>query len=221
VNEHRARHRTSDPVRWAKLILSAAFAAVALVVSPAIPSSSSVMAIPAASAQPCPEVEVVFARGRDEPPGIGMIGDAFVGALRDRTGKQIAVYAVNYPAKNADIGPGVADMSGHISSMVANCPDTRLVVGGYSLGGGVTNEVLANRLPPGADQHIAAVVTFGNASRLVGAPLSPGPQYAGKTYDMCNPGDPICSGGDALLSHLQLVYVLGGGPAVEFAASRL
>jgi cutinase len=211
----------SDPVRWLTIILSAAVAAVALVVSPAMSESSSALAIPAASAQPCPEVEVVFARGQDEPPGMGMVGDALVGGLRDRTGKQIAAYAVNYPAKAADITPGVADMSGHISSMVANCPNTRLVVGGYSLGGGVTNEVLANRLPPGAGQHIAAVLTFGNASRLVGAPLSPGPQYDGKTFDMCNPGDPICSGGNALLAHLQLVYIVGGAPAVDFAASRL
>jgi cutinase len=177
--------------------------------------------IPVASAQSCPEAEVVFARGQDEPAGMGMIGDAFVSVLRDRTGKQIGSYAVNYPAANADIAPGVADMTGHIQSMVANCPDIRLVVGGYSLGGGVTNEVLVNRLPPGADQHIAAVVTFGNASRLVGAPLSPGPRYSGKTYDVCNPGDPICSGGDQVLSHFQLLYITGGSPAVDFAASRL
>jgi Cutinase len=104
--------------------------------------------IPVASAQSCPEAEVVFARGQDEPAGMGMIGDAFVSVLRDRTGKQIGSYAVNYPAANADIAPGVADMTGHIQSMVANCPDIRLVVGGYSLGGGVTNEVLVNRLPP-------------------------------------------------------------------------
>jgi cutinase len=181
--------------------------------------SSSTIAV--ASAQPCPEAEVIFARGQDEPAGMGMIGDAFVSVLRDRTGKQIGSYAVNYPAKNGDISPGVADMSGHIQSMVASCPNTRLIVGGYSLGGGVTNEVLANRLPPGADQHIAAVVTFGNASRLVGAPLAPGPQYDGKTYDICNPGDPICSGGDALLSHFQLAYISAGSPAVDFAASRL
>jgi Cutinase len=90
--------------------------------------------IPVASAQSCPEAEVVFARGQDEPAGMGMIGDAFVSVLRDRTGKQIGSYAVNYPAANADIAPGVADMTGHIQSMVANCPDIRLVVGGYSLG---------------------------------------------------------------------------------------
>ena len=31
-------------------------------------------AVPSASAQPCPDVEVVFARGTGEPPGVGGIG---------------------------------------------------------------------------------------------------------------------------------------------------
>ena len=30
--------------------------------------------IPAASADPCPDVEVVFARGSGEPPGLGSVG---------------------------------------------------------------------------------------------------------------------------------------------------
>ena len=33
-------------------------------------------AVPSASAQPCPDVEVVFARGTAEPPGVGGIGQA-------------------------------------------------------------------------------------------------------------------------------------------------
>ena len=33
-------------------------------------------AFPSASAQPCSEVEVIFARGTSEPPGIGRVGQA-------------------------------------------------------------------------------------------------------------------------------------------------
>ena len=36
--------------------------------------------IPSASAQPCPDVEAIFARGTVEPPGVGGIGQAFVGS---------------------------------------------------------------------------------------------------------------------------------------------
>src|SRR4051812_39705474 len=52
-----------------------------------------------ASAEPCPDVEVVFARGTSEAPGLGEVGEAFVEALRSRVGaRSLDVYAVNYPA---------------------------------------------------------------------------------------------------------------------------
>jgi cutinase len=86
---------------------------------------------------------------------------------------------------------------------VTDCPNTKLVIGGYSLGGGVTNEVLANRLPPEADEHVTHQ-----------------PAGIAECHDR-NPGDPICSGGDSLLSHFQLAYITGGSPAVDFAASKL
>ena len=34
--------------------------------------------LPSAAADPCPDVEVVFARGTTEPPGVGGVGQAFV-----------------------------------------------------------------------------------------------------------------------------------------------
>jgi cutinase len=114
-------------------------------------------------------------------------------------------------------------MTSQIRSIVDNCPNTKIVVGGYSLGAAVTNDVLNNTLPPGADQHIAAVVLIGNASRLLNIPVTPGPAFNGKSIDVCNPGDPICSGGPAALSHLQLAYLLTGGigNAVDFTASKI
>ena len=179
-------------------------------------------AAPTAAATPCPDANVVFARGTDEPPGLGGVGEAFVAQLRDKTGRDIAASPVNYPA-HQDVAPGVADMTAQINSIIANCPDTRIVVGGYSLGAAVTNDALNNTVPPGADQHIAAVVLFGNASRLLNIPLGPGPAYAAKSIDVCNPGDPICSGGPTALSHLQIAYLLGGGigSAVDFTAGRV
>ncbi|PWQ88943.1 cutinase family protein, partial [Enterococcus faecium] len=72
---------------------------------------------------------------------------------------------------------GANDMSQRIQYMAANCPDTRLVLGGYSLGAAVTAVVIAvpiaafgfkNPLPDGVDRHIAAVALFGNGSQWVG-----------------------------------------------------
>src|SRR3984957_13372588 len=58
-------------------------------------------AVPAASAQPCPDTEVVFARGTGEPPGVGPPGQAFVDAIGGSLGgKSMDVYPVNYPASD-------------------------------------------------------------------------------------------------------------------------
>ena len=59
------------------------------------------IAAPVAGAAPCPDVEIVFARGTTEPPGVGGIGQAFVDSLRSQLGgRSVGVYAVNYPASN-------------------------------------------------------------------------------------------------------------------------
>src|SRR5262249_21374744 len=56
---------------------------------------------PVAFAQPCPDVEVVFARGTAEPPGVGAVGQAFVDSLRSQVGaKSLDVYPVNYEASS-------------------------------------------------------------------------------------------------------------------------
>jgi len=44
--------------------------------------------VASASAQECPDVEVLFARGTNEAPGVGPTGQAFVDALRTRIGDQ-------------------------------------------------------------------------------------------------------------------------------------
>ena len=49
-----------------------------------ISAAAAVLCAPPAQAAPCPQVEVIFARGRVEPVGTGAIGAAFVDALRAR-----------------------------------------------------------------------------------------------------------------------------------------
>jgi cutinase len=72
----------------------------AVVVTAGAPTTA-LFTLPAAGAAPCPYVEVVFARGTTEPPGVGGIGQAFVDSLRSQVGgRSVGVYAVNYPASN-------------------------------------------------------------------------------------------------------------------------
>lgn len=199
---------------------------------------------PHASAAPCPDVEVIFARGTTEPPGVGGIGQAFVDALRQRAGdRSVDVYAVNYPASTdfPRAADGVADASTHIRATAANCPDTRMVLGGYSQGAAVIGFVTADAVPPGftlpagisgpmpsdVADHLAAVALFGKPTdgflNAVGAPsIVIGPRYVEKTVDLCAPGDPICSvDGNNNIAHA--LYGVNGmvNQAADFAAGRL
>jgi cutinase len=222
-------------VRRGSLVCAAVLvAATALIAPAALPGSTAL--VPSASAA-CPAVEVIFARGRLEPAGVGILGNAFVNALRSKSNKNINTYAVRYPADN-EVDVGANDMSAHIQSMVANCPDTRLVLGGYSLGAAVTDVVLAvpfdffgftNPLPPGMDQHVAAVALFGNGSQWAGPITNFNPIYKDRTIDLCHGADPVCNPADPntwennFSQHLAEAYVQAGMPnqAADFVAGKI
>ena len=154
--------------------------------------------VPAASADQCPDVEVVFARGSGEPPGLGSVGGPFVDALRSQIGsKTLGVYPVNYPASTdfssgtafaVTVIDGIRDAGSHIESMASNCPNTREVLGGYSQGAALAGYVTSAAVPPGVPaaavpapmppevaNHVAAVTLFGTPSaqflQQYGAPV--------------------------------------------------
>jgi cutinase len=169
----------------------------------------------AAAAPECPDVEVVFARGTDEPAGIGQVGQALVDTLKPMLkGLSIGTYAVKYPAsfEFLEAAAGANDMSRRVVSTVANCPDTKLVLGGYSQGAAVVDIVATSPmaglgytepLPRAVVPHVAAVVVFGNPSARLGQPLTRmSPDFGAKTADLCNKADPICSLGRDWNSHV-------------------
>jgi cutinase len=192
-----------------------ALLASALVLAPATAPFWGAALLPVASAD-CPGAEVVFARGREEPPGVGAVGDAFVNSLRGKTRLPVGVYGVNYPA-NISVDSGANDMSAHVQFMARSCPNTREVLGGYSLGAEVADVATWGRIPPGVDQHVAAVALFGNGTRGVA------PAFVGKTIDQCAQGDPICRNGTNWPSHLQPSYIGSGlvDQAAGFVAGKL
>lgn len=200
-------------MRVLNLAASAALAAILLLAPTAMPFQTTPL-IPVASAA-CPDAEVVFARGRQEPPGVGAVGDVLVNALRSKTPMSIGVYGVNYVA-DTDAAAGATDMRVHVQSMAKSCPNTRMVLGGYSLGATAADLMTrANRLSPSERQHVAAVVLFGNGARLLG----PAPAYADRTIDQCADGDPICGNGFNWDSHLQPSYI--GSGLVDQAAGYI
>src|SRR4051794_12540213 len=142
-------------------------------------------AVASAQAASCPAVQVVFARGTGEHEGIGRVGDAFVEALRPLVkGRSVAVYAVNYPATRDFLraADGANDASLFVQNTANTCPDTELVLGGYSQGAAVIDGIaIADQptlgftqiMPADIADHVAAVAVFGNPSiRLLGGPLT-------------------------------------------------
>ncbi|HTY31411.1 cutinase family protein [Mycobacterium sp.] len=203
---------------------------------------SAIAPVPSASAEPCPDVEVVFARGTSEPPGVGGIGQHFVDTLRSRVGdRSLGVYPVNYPATTdfPTAIDGITDAGHHVESMAASCPRTKMVLGGYSQGAAVMGFVTANKVPDGANlaqppqpmppdvaSHVAAVALFGKPSSqfmsiINEPPVTVGPLYAPKTIDLCVPNDPVCSGSGFPAAHRQYVDAGMVDQAADFAASRL
>jgi len=216
--------------------LAAVLIAAALMFAAALLPLGTPGAPPSAAAS-CPDVQVVFARGRYESPGTGVLGNAFINSLESKVSKNVGTYAVKYPA-DTEIDVGANDMSRHVQDMVNNCPDTRLVLGGYSLGAAVTDVVLAistqmwgftNPLPPGTDQHIAAVALFGNGSQWVGPITNFNPTYNDRTIELCHGADPICNPADPNTwkenwpQHLAQAYIDAGmaNQAADFVAGKL
>ena len=208
--------------------------------------SAPINAAPAPAAS-CPDVEVTFARATSEPPGVGGVGREFIDALHSQLGaRSVAIYPVNYPASD-DFAPsanaGAVDANAHIEAMAAGCPNTKLVLGGYSQGAVVIDLITIAQapvsgfvpvsLPQDAADHVAALALFGNPSdRYLGAPVSTvSPWYGAKAIDLCAPGDPVCTPGalftvpthEEMSSPTHLSYLNSGMPAqaAAFVTSHL
>jgi hypothetical protein len=195
--------------------------------------------VSSASAQPCPDVEVVFARGTSEPAGVGATGQEFIDALVSRIGgRSLGVYPVDYPATwdFATGVDGVRDARAHVESTAADCPKTKMVLGGYSQGAAVMAHVTSAAAPAGVDpaevpkpmppevaDHVAAVTLLGTPKNrfMAAPPIASRPLYAAKTIELCTDADPVCSDGADLAAHHR--YADDGmlDRASDFAATHL
>jgi trehalose dimycolate hydrolase len=213
---------------WARLasIAAAAMSSAAIVtVGPA----------PVSAAAPCPDVQIVFARGTSEPPGIGRMGQALVDALRPQLGgRSVGTYAVDYPATYDFLtaADGAFDATAHMTSLAQQCPATRIVLGGYSQGAAVVDMLggippLGKRigemgsappLPATLAGNVAAVAVFGNPSTKFGNPVSVSQLFGGRAIDLCKKGDPICSDGRNPFAHDDYISAGLTNEAADFVA---
>ncbi|MHA3023650.1 cutinase family protein [Mycobacterium sp. BMJ-28] len=232
----------SLPARIAKSTLfstlTLAAIAVGLFAGPAATAS--------AADDSCATVEVVFARGTFEGPGVGATGQSFVDALNARLpGKTVDVYGVNYPA-SLDFGQavdGVADAANRIQAIAAQCPSTKIVLGGYSQGAAVAGYTTSSVVPAGVAlpagltgpmpasvaSHVAAVALFGTPDNWFlsladrsAPPITIGDAYAAKTIQLCAAGDPVCyPGGLDRSAHSSYKSNGMADQAADFVVGRL
>ena len=230
--------------RLAAVASAIALAATTLVVAPTamaqpgpVPGPAPGPGPVAAPASSCPDIEVIFARGTDDTPGLGTPGTAFVNALRPLVGgRTLTAYAVNYPASYDFLAAadGAYDATNRITMMSQQCPSTRLVLGGYSQGAAVVDMLagvppLGNKigdigsappLPSSLLPNIAAVAVFGNPATKFSNPLTSS-VFGGKAIDLCKDGDPICSGGRNPFAHNDYVSAGMVQQAASFVAGQV
>ncbi|CAG8228271.1 unnamed protein product [Penicillium olsonii] len=147
----------------------------------------------------CKELTFIFARGTTEPGNMGtVVGPEVATQLKSLTGNKVTVQGVTYPASvggNAELGAaGGPAMAKLVKQALSQCPNTKVVVGGYSQGAMVVHNA-AQKLSAG---QISGAVLFGDPFKAQAvAHLS-----NDKRKEFCAIGDPVCENGVNVMAHL-------------------
>lgn len=147
----------------------------------------------------CQELTFIFARGTTEMGNMGsVVGPPVANQLASLTGNKVTVQGVDYPADaagnammGASGGPKMAEL---IQQAKKQCPDTKVVLGGYSQGAMVVHNA-ASKVSADA---ISGAVLFGDPFKMQGV----GKLDTSKVKEFCALGDPVCENGVNVMAHL-------------------
>ncbi|KAI9055949.1 hypothetical protein LZ554_000884 [Drepanopeziza brunnea f. sp. 'monogermtubi'] len=175
----------------------------------------------ASAGNSCTAYTVIFARGTAEPGNVGiLVGPPFFAALKAQLGPgQFSVQGVNKYSASVEgflaggDARGSKEMAAQISDAFLDCPETKLVVAGYSQGGQLVHNALA-ALPAKVAAWVSKVVLFG-APNDATVTLNIPPD---KVWKACHPEDDICDGG-MLVMPWHLTYGLDAEDAAAFVVS--
>ncbi|KAG6902120.1 hypothetical protein C0995_004066 [Termitomyces sp. Mi166 len=185
----------------------------------------------------CSAVHVITARASTEPPGEGIIG-AVVTTIVDGSSQTVSREAIAYPATLTNYlvseSEGVTAMKTQLAAQASACPDTKIVLMGYSQGAQVAGDVLASRAT-GSDKVVATIL-MGDPGHVAGEPFQKGTAnavsglfprapgtlnaFASVIESFCDLGDPFCAGGLDLAVHLGYVQEYGA-QAASFVLNRI
>ncbi|TDZ16226.1 Acetylxylan esterase 2 [Colletotrichum orbiculare MAFF 240422] len=186
-------------------------------------------------------VHMIVARASTERPGPGIIG-----GVANRVQSQIPgsdMVSVDYPAQLNPYQPsqraGVTAMTKLVQDYATQCPQSKMVLMGYSQGAHVTADVLCGTSEPNfpatqpvaADiaDKIAAVVLMGDPSHVPSQPFNKGTAknngvfprgdsaacgaLASRMASFCDSGDTFCDSGNSLQVHMGYVRRSGDAAA--------
>lgn len=162
-----------------------------------------------------------------EPSQGWLIGPQFISALEERLGaNRVGVQGVEYPAAivtnllpgNAD-PRGVANLRSLLNEANQRCPDSIVLVSGYSQGAAIVHGAFEQGLSSSVKNQVAGIVLFGDTrnlqerGRIAGFPTE-------KTLIICNFGDLVCAG-TLVITPAHVGYPARVPEAVNFMAARV
>ncbi|MCK9893325.1 cutinase family protein [Frankia sp. AgB32] len=186
-----------------------------------------------AYAATCSDADVAFVRGSTELPGPGLVGTPFTNAvMQNLPGRTVTTYGVDHAAniQQTSAGPGATDMTRHVTSVAATCPNTKFMLGGHTQGASVTDISIGiptflgtgARIPTNLASRVSAVVVFGHPLALTGGKITSASQlYGPKAKEFCEPGDPVCANRFNGIAHLLHAFDGSATDGGRFAASKV
>ncbi|KAM0441085.1 hypothetical protein ACHAPT_000390 [Fusarium lateritium] len=187
----------------------------------------------------CPSgsgAHIVVARGSEEPHGPGILGPIAQQIQQLVPGSDIE--PLDYPALYQPYNPsqiaGVQAMTTVVREYADKCPDTEMIILGYSQGAHVAMDTFCGASSPGFPESapqpsyisdkVAAIIVMGDPSLTEGQPFTVGSshgsgifprvhpegcdQIARKVISICDAGDPFCEAGSKDVAvHLSYVAV--------------
>ncbi|RMZ73900.1 cutinase [Pyrenophora seminiperda CCB06] len=170
----------------------------------------------------CKAMTILFARGTTELGNMGSVaGPPFVSAVGAMMGAgNVAVQGIAYPADvpgflaGGDAG-GSKLMAQMVGQVKAKCPDTALVMAGYSQGGQLVHNAAA-MLSAADSSFVSSAVIFGDPDNGQAV----GKVAAANTKVICAPGDLICAG-QAVILPPHLSYGANAGQAAKFVVGKM
>ncbi|KAK4082061.1 hypothetical protein PCL_06909 [Purpureocillium lilacinum] len=179
----------------------------------------------------CAQIHLLVARGSTEPPGDGQLGSLAARIIRAHQGA--TQEAIDYPALlnpySTSVRAGTAAVLNQLTAYVRRCPNSMVVLLGYSQGAQIIGDALcggdaagAGPVTPPMDRnisdHVTAIVWYGDPRNVAGKPFDKGTatmngiygrpaaqscdRFSNSMASYCDRGDPYCAQGANVGVHL-------------------